>query len=318
MTVELDRAHGTLAVYQWNGWEGYLAADLFPGSARIRANFEDHPRDVLRGLPRGCESFLFHLDCSRTARFPRKRHELIRALLDRGIRLVNEQVEDITKPFIQQLCQRLGLPTTALGGDIGPATPVIVKTALNHGGEPDGSLSPGERAYLGLPPDSQFVRGAQDYKVLAFEEVPESWFDDPALQVERFVSNRQQRWFRAFVWLDRMYLVEAVNPCPVKKMQTNTARVDRNFVRREGRYVPADTTPGVDETLLSTLAAVVDGMGLEFGTVDLVCSDDPAYYVVDVNSTPYWRVRHPPTIAHLRSASLAAAKPSTKRPSVTT
>ncbi|MFL6846324.1 MAG: hypothetical protein ACJ8ER_15765 [Allosphingosinicella sp.] len=304
MNVEVETAHGRLAVYEWNDWEGYLAAHLFHDSVRIRAELADRSRDVLQRLPPDCGSLLFHLDCSQTARFPEKRVELIHALRDRGIRPINELVEDITKPFIQRLCQQLGLPTTALSGDVPPMTRVIVKTALNHGGEPEATLSPYQRARLGLPPVSQVVRNALDYRVSTWAEVPKRWLGDPALQIERFVSNRQNRWFRAFVWLDRLCLVEAINPHPIKKMTTNSARHDHNFLLRAGRYISSDGAQDVDETLLKTLASVVSAMKLEFGTIDAVCSDDPVYYVVDVNTTPYWRVPHSPTIAHLRGAAL--------------
>lgn len=308
MTRELEAAHIELAVYHWNGWDGYLAAHLFSDCVTITAKFTDSPGDVLQRLPNDCKCLLFHLDCSRTVRFPKARAELICALRDRGIRLVNEQVQDITKPFIQGLCQHLGLPTTALAATLPPTTQVIVKTILNHGGEPEGNFSAAQRAYLGLPPTSRVVGSAKDYKVLALGEVPKSWFSDPALQIERFISNRQNRWFRAYVWLDRLCLTEAFNPHPIKKMLSNTARLDSNFLLQEGRYVSADGARGVDETLLSTLAAVVAGMNLEFGTIDAVCSDDPAYYVVDVNTTPFWNVRHLPTIAYLQGG-LASTPP---------
>jgi len=133
-------------------------------------------------------------------------------------------------------------------------------------------------------------------------DVPAQWWDDPALCIERYISNHQDRWHRAYVWRDRLCLREAINPALVKKSGGNVSIREFRFALIDGRYrTNAGSDPG-PAGLLEQLAVFVPAIGLQFGAVDAVSNDTGEHYIIDVNSTPFFATRSAETLEHLGGA----------------
>ncbi len=285
-----------LVAYQWMAWRGFLAARLFPAATPLLARFDDSVEAVLAAIPAGATHFLFHINVSVTAGFPARRAELLAALAARGIRTINDRITDISKPSLQRMLAFLALPVVLADRTMPADTPVIVKTSLNHGGQTERYLPAAELARLGMhlaPPGV----GAEDYRIMPAGDVPGPAWDDKALCIERFISNDEGRYHRAYLWQDRLVLWEGINPAPIKKSFADTSNRLSRFVLVEGRYRPmagSDTGP---EALLEQLAAFAPAIGLSFATIDAVCDDGGRHYIIDVNTTPYIDVDTP----HFRS-----------------
>jgi hypothetical protein len=282
-------------------WQGFLASSLFPAATRLRARFDDSVEAVLAAIPARATHFLFHINVTVTAGFPARRAELIAALAARGIRTINDRATDLSKPFVQRVCASLALPVALADRSMPAATPVIVKTSLNHGGQTERYLPASELARLGMHLGEPGL-GPANYPIMRAGDVPGPSWDDPALCIERFISNDEGRYHRAYLWQDRLVLWEGINPAPIKKTFSDVSSRTSRFVLVDGRYRPvAGSDPG-PQALLAQLATFVTAIGFSFGTIDTVCDNDGRHYIIDVNTTPYFRSRAPDILDHLSGA----------------
>jgi hypothetical protein len=282
-------------------WQGFLASSLFPAATRLRARFDDSVEAVLAAIPARATHFLFHINVTVTAGFPARRAELIAALAARGIRTINDRATDLSKPFVQRVCASLALPVALADRSMPAATPVIVKTSLNHGGQTERYLPASELARLGMHLGEPGL-GPANYPIMRAGDVPGPSWDDPALCIERFISNDEGRYHRAYLWQDRLVLREGINPAPIKKTFSDVSSRTSRFVLVDGRYRPvAGSDPG-PQALLAQLATFVTAIGFSFGTIDTVCDNDGRHYIIDVNTTPYFRSRAPDILDHLSGA----------------
>src|SRR5205085_971583 len=184
-----------------------------------------------------------------------------------------------------------------------PETPVMVKTSLNFGGKTERSLLPAELKRMGMHLSSHLT-GPSDYRVIRVADVPQQWWDDPSLCIERYIANNHSRWHRAIVWQDRLILVEGINPYPIKKLATNVESRSFYCTRVDGRYRASAQVAASIEHLLKQLAVFVPAIGLEFGAIDVVSSNGGEHYVIDVNTTPYFLVKAADVLDHLGGASM--------------
>jgi hypothetical protein len=177
---------------------------------------------------------------------------------------------------------------------------VIVKTDLNFGGDSEWALSDEQRVALGIREGSDIIWKPNHYRVLPRKDVEGPWWDDPRLVRERFIVNRDDRWYRVFLFLDRLAVCELSNPNQIKKV--NESRVLRVWlVSLTERVVPADAPAG----LIESLRRFVLAFPLDFGTVDVVADDAGAHYIIDVNTTAAYNYPIDGVIAHMRAALIA-------------
>src|SRR5438105_3952745 len=242
-------------------WRGFLASSLFPAATPLLARFDDSVEAVLAAIPPNATHFLFHISLTATAGFPERRAELLTALAARGIRTINDRVTDVSKPSLQRMCARLALPVALAERTVPADTPVIVKTSLNHGGQTERYLPAALLARLGMhlaAPGS----GPANYPIVRAGDVPEASWDDPALCIERFISNDAGRYHRGYLWQDRLVLWEGINPAAIKKTFGDVSSRTSRFVLIDGRYRPvAGSDPG-PEALLAQLATFVTAIAL--------------------------------------------------------
>ena len=51
--------------------------------------------------------------------------------------------------------------------------------------------------------------------------------------------------------------------------------------------------------MLEQLSAFVTAIGLDFGTIDAVCDNEGRHYIIDLNTTPFYRTQDPDIVDHL-------------------
>ena len=281
-------------VYDRSDWHDFLLARILrEGSSVVRAELSDACDDLVR-LAQVSRGFIFHLDCSLTTRFPLCRDRVIRSLADGPCAVLNARAVDLRKTTIQRICARLSMPTT-LVGRMGPDDELlVVKTDFNARGAAERRLPEGVREELGLScPETVISRFG--FRVLRRVDVPLPWWDDPSLAIERYVANRSDVYYRAYVCRDRMAIACAHRPGRIKKMVCGATR-HVQFVRLSEQRESIE----LDVTFpLGPLGNFIRSMGLDFGTLDIVRNDAPTFYVIDANTTPYWCEQIPGVLSHL-------------------
>jgi hypothetical protein len=289
-------------VYEWNAWEGFLIAQLTPEATVVRAKLGDVVEDVVDRLPEGPASFLFHLDCTITRRFPRCRPELLEALNRRGVWVLNGAIDDISKKSIQQRCRALGLNSVTTNDAGDPDELIVVKTNLNYCGKNERmALSESERTQLGIEKVNNSIRSPDDYKVIPRREVNAEWWGDASLTLERFIENRENRYYRCFFFNGKIVLVEMENPEPIKKVgKSRLVKTWYMTARSDGltHANPSDYPERAVDAVLKFTGAYVP----HFATFDIVRDDEHQPYIIDVNVTPWFNVHVevPRLVEHLR------------------
>ena len=283
-------------VYDRSLWYDFLLDRVLERRAS-RLNAE--PSDVcetLLGLASGARGFIFHLDCTITERFPSCRQDLIDGLTSAGLIVINHKAVDLRKGTIQAICGDLLLSTTIATAHGKQDELLIVKTTLNCRGGAERRLPPRTREDLGLL-YSDTVISQEGYRVMPRADVPAQWWDDATLTIERFVSNRSEVYYRVYVCGANVAVACAHRPEPIKKMICGATRCVQ-FV---------NLSDGVDHVQLDVPFPMQDvtrflgRIGMEFGTLDVVRDDQPRFYIIDANTTPYWCEEIPGVLDHLRT-----------------
>ena len=304
MPIVTDRYVPGVVLYEWLSGQPFLARALFEGATILDARIDDPPEEVLTRIPRDTGWFLFHLNCTVTDNFPYDRQILCRLLEDKGIRLLNRFVTDISKRHVQDMCRQSGLNTTLTGPE-GPGDElIIVKTNLNFAGKSEWGLTETERQALGVGAGSDMIWDPYHYQVIPRSKVEAGWWQDPSLVCERYISNADDRWYRAYLLKSRFVLCELVSPYQVKKV--GESKLQRLWMASFGDELRVDhpLSGHVPKQLLGDLAGFARSFKLDFGTIDVVESNEAEHYIIDVNSTPAYNNPVPGLVDYLRQELL--------------
>ncbi|QDS94626.1 hypothetical protein FF011L_34060 [Roseimaritima multifibrata] len=278
------------AVYEWNAWKDYGIQVWRPRAYRIEANPKDEVSEVLARVKPRTRDFLVHLNLSRQAAFPQQRSELIAALRQKGIRVWNANVSDITKRRVQAECKRLGLPSTGATRAGNPDEKLILKSNCNHGGVNELLLDQETRAQMGLPPVSTLVDGNLEYPIKPRSSMTDEW-EDRGLAIERLIENARGVFYRAYLVCGRLVISRFVQPdteSPVKRFKGVFKRDNFHYEDCSRLLESPDTDDELSPGLKTVVASFVDGIQLDYGALDVVADDDENFYVIDLNITPYW------------------------------
>lgn len=275
-----------LVIYEWAAWEHFLIRALVPNAYRLPARLGESARDVLASIPPGATGLLVHVNLSNTTHVPVDRHVLIDALNRRGIRVWNRLFPDIRKRALQERLLRLELPSTLANPEGPPDEWVMVKTDFNYGAQFELRLSGTDRRRLGLDPGLLPFDGAQNYPVMRRKEVPKAWWSHRGLVVERYVANDADFFYRVYVAGEHLVVSKAVCSEPIKKLRSDLDRTN-TFTTRSALRAGYDAV-SLPPRLVNTLHTFLEGTALDVGAIDLM-HDGSDYYVVDVNTTPYWK-----------------------------
>jgi hypothetical protein len=275
-------------IYQWLTSEGFLLRSVIPNATVLDAGVHDTPDGVISAIPTDATHFHFHLNCTRTHRFPTAREALLDQLRKRGIAPVNDAVTDISKTFIQECCSAIGINTTRATRNGAAKDLIIVKTDLNFGGDSEWGLSEEDRSAAQAGAGSSVMWKPDDYLVAPRASVPDAYWDDPTLVRERFVSNQDGRWYRCFIFHSRACVCELVSQEKVKKLWSSTVNGTWMFEFDEvvTRQAEQAAFPPRIHRVANDLIRFVRSFSLDFGAVDIVMDDADEPFVIDVNTTP--------------------------------
>ena len=295
-----------LIIYHWNGWPGYVIDKLSPKAIVREASPSENVRKLLDSLPVSPGVFLFHLNCSITEAFPSQRQELLAALDDRGWVTCNEEVVDISKRGIQARLVDAGC-RSVLGRQEGPPEELmVIKSNYNYGGKNESLLPENIQTLLGV---EHISTAGLNYTTSRRAEIQEDAWSDPSLTIERFVGNERGHYFRAWVAGERTHLVELHCPDNIKKI--GISRLMGIWSSQFDSHSPLPD-PAADRVMTEVIKVSV-ALGLDFGALDVMVNDEGEPFVVDVNTTPWFRL-HPgwevsgfPDYVHHLSAGSAKA-----------
>ena len=276
----------SLCIYEWKSWDGFLLPMMFPGATRVRARLGETSADLLKRIPSYAGSFAFHVNLTDTRRTPLRRAAFCRALRARGIRILNEQVTDISKHRVQEVCTQAGLGSTraARAGD--PDEVLIVKTNANYGGEKEKFLSADQRRLLGLGPRCRWIRRHDGYLIRRRSEVrPEFWRSRQVI-VERFIENRGHFFYRAHKVMDRVIISRMVNPAGIKKMLQQIRRT--NWYLHLPALEPIEGPRPMPMHVARAVSRFCTAVQLDVGSIDVLEDDDGECHVIDINASPFW------------------------------
>jgi hypothetical protein len=276
-------------VYDCGDARGFLATRVFEDHFVLAADRQDTAQALLEAMP-PCRQFLFHLNSTRTARWPLDRSTLVAALEHRGVAVLNARVTDISKRAVMDVVDRLSLPSVRLNGSEADDATVIVKTDANYGGRHDEPARHGAAEWLS-PAHGDNPSG---YAVATLGSIPPDILASAELVVQRYVANAEGRFVRVYLAPSAMVVTLARSDKPIKKMGAGVAR--SNYA-----IVPGAGLPDVVSNAAAAVTAVAREMALDFGTIDVALDEEDRPYVIDVNTTPYWGGEtQEDIIAHLR------------------
>lgn len=293
-----------VAIYEWQTKPAFLLSVLCPSSHRIEANASDWAEDILQRLPKEIRLFAFHLNLTQTASFPHDRPELCKALSRAGIAVVNSEVTNISKAFIQASCRRLHLPTTEAVPEGCPDEMLIIKTCLNYGGLGERSLDTSAIRILGQGAYGCSI-DAGSYKIVKRRDVTHHEWTDPSLFIERFVRNREDRFCRVYVLGAYFVISEVVDPADLKRMPGGIERKNWFYCIHDDRSAALGNESARLMTLADQIRQFVQLLRLDFAALDVVIDDDDLHYIIDVNTTPSWRDTVEPNVETFLHAVMA-------------
>jgi hypothetical protein len=290
-----------LIAYDLSEWQEWLLPVIFPAAIRESAVPNETASDILQRIPADFGgTFAFHIDLTFAASCPHRRGDLLLRLAQRGIRTLNADILDISKRFVQAACWRAALNTTSTtrGGD--PNEVLIVKTNLNCGGTQEADLPAATREALLIPYVHAHREVDHRYLVLKRAEVPEGAWDADDLVVERYISNSQEVFYRAYLLCNRYAILEFWDKEAVKTLdhdQAECLRIVLFTVNSRGKphgEIPRDLWSAADAVVRFAWAT-----RMEFGCLDLARDNEGHFYITDMNSTPHGAETDPSIITHL-------------------
>jgi hypothetical protein len=284
---ELAQVPSEVAVLEWRAWDGFLLAHVLGGAAvRIETDpFREFPSAQ---FDRVCDSFTtvcFQINLSVRGLLPLRTRDLTRRFVERGVYVVNGLVQDIRKSTLHAHLEAIGLPSLK-AAPTGPADEILfVKTDLNYGGDLERWLPPESIAAGGLGNLISPDFGAYHYKTVKRGALQEGVWADPALVVERYVTNAENSFYRVYFSGKQVIIVKAFAPRVIKKLSDDPR--DTNFVSDlEHLKAGRDKLP-LSRALKRDVATFVENTPVEFGSIDIVHDGHGKHYIIDLNLTPY-------------------------------
>lgn len=242
----------------------FLLPIVLSGASTINAIPGEHPPDVIARLPERTRVLWFQINATEVDRALPNVREIAHAASVIGLVTVNAQVHDVRKRTITAFDVRT----------VPDDTWVIVKSDYNHGGW-------AETLYAHTTINTLLPQtfGPNGYQVLRKGDVPDHWFDDPALAIQPYWANAEGVFARVYVAADSCIVSRGWETRAIKRMVPGIRRRTDVLCPLSHRIGPAARMAAEE------FAA---RFSLQFGTIDVMHSERGAAHVVDVNPTPYW------------------------------
>jgi hypothetical protein len=285
---------GKVAVLEWRAWKGFLLNHVLREKAvQIEVDpFRELPSDEFERI---CDSFTtvcFQINLSVRSRLPLRIRDLTDRFKERGIYVVNGLVQDIRKSTLHAHLEAIGLNSPGATQSGAADEMLFVKTNLNYGGDLERWLPPESIAAGGLEHlVSPIIRGAYYYQTLERKMLHADMWTDPAIVIEKYVTNSENTFYRVYFSGQQVIIVKAFAPGVIKKLSSDPR--DTNYVTDLEHLKAGKDRLEISATLKREVTTFVDQSPVEFGCIDIVHDDNDNHYIIDLNLTPYAGNRGP-------------------------
>ncbi|MEQ8354641.1 MAG: hypothetical protein RH942_03815 [Kiloniellaceae bacterium] len=281
----------------------YLATRVFPGAQQLRLAVGQDSKKVVAELPPETQWFVWHAMPTYKSSMPRHRDALIQTLQDRSIVSINARVTDISKRHLQTVLAGLGLPTTEAADEGPPEEKLFLKSNLNYGGRAERLLAQEVRDYFGIATPHKLTPEFSTYRVAERQHVQPIAYNLADVFVERFIANKDDQFYRAFVLFDAVVLSRIVADGVIKKALDAKQREDCFLTFSEESTGFPSAPDDLTRRIMVDVASFCKAFGLEMGAVDVLTDDKNVPYIIDANSTAWGgeNCDRPGFLDHLRS-----------------
>jgi hypothetical protein len=271
----------SILVYHWQAWEDFYISHLIDPSCQIQADYSDDFQSIEPHLGPNILAVLFQINLSRADLFPERRRQIVAKLQRRGLVVLNAEVQDITKHNLHRMLKRAGLSSLKAGRSGAAEEMLFLKTNLNFGGMLEQRLPPSlRRIFLPEPPCP--IGRWDEYYVAMRRNVPQAYWSDSSLVIERYIANPEDSFFRVYGFGDAIVVVEGRAPQLIKKLIGR--RDEKHFLLTRRQLLSQKTVlPG---DLQAVLKRFIAHYPLAYFCLDVV-HDGHRHYIVDLNLTPY-------------------------------
>jgi len=280
-------ARTTVAVLEWQAWTGFLLTHVLGDDAlRIETDpFRELPSALFDSICDSCSTVCFQINLSVRRQLPLRIRDLTNRFTERGVYVVNGLVQDIRKSTLQSHLETIGLGSVKASLS-GPSDEILfVKSDLNYGGDLERWLPAESIAAGGLENLVAPNFGAYHYRTVERGKLdPESW-TNPAIVVERYITNEDNSLYRVYFSGQRIVIVKAYSPAIIKKLSDDHR--DTNYVTDLEHLNAGTDQLRMSKALKRYVATFVENTPVEFGCVDIMHDGHDNYFIVDLNLTPY-------------------------------
>lgn len=285
--TKMPSRNGKVAVLEWQAWTGFLLTHVL-GDDAVRIETDPFREFPSAEFDRICDLFTtvcFQINLSVRGRLPLGIRELTNRFIERGVYVVNGLVQDIRKSTLHAHLEAIGL-ASAKAAPSGPADEILfVKTELNYGGNLERWLPAESIAAGGFENLISPEIGPYHYQTVKRGVARDGIWTNPAIVVEKYISNEEDSFYRVYFSGDRVIIVKAFSPGSIKKLSDDPRNT--NFVTDlEHLKAGTDQLP-ISATLKRDVGIFVGDSPVEFGCIDMVHDGHDKHYIIDLNLTPY-------------------------------
>src|SRR6266480_7409433 len=219
-TSQCEQVGGMVAVLEWRAWDGFLLAHVLGDDAvRIKTDpFREFPSAQFDRVSDSFTTVCFQINLSVRGRLPLRIRDLTKRFVERGVYVVNGLVQDIRKSHLHAHLEAIGLSSLKAAQSGSPEEILFVKTDLNYGGELERWLPPASIAACGLEHLISPDIGAYHYKTVQRGMLQEGIWRDPAIVVEKYVTNPEDSFYRVYFSGKQIIIVKAFASGIIKKL----------------------------------------------------------------------------------------------------
>lgn len=280
-------ATSTVAVLEWRAWNGFLLSHVLGKNAvRIETDpFGKFPSPQFDRICESCSTVCFQINLSVRSQLPLSIGELTDRFRKRSVYVVNGVVQDIRKSALHAHLEAIGLPSLKAAPGGAADEILFVKTDLNYGGDlerwlPAENIAAGGFEHL-ISPEV----GAYRYRTVERRMLQKDVWSDPAIVVERYVTNSEDSFYRAYFSGKQVIIVKAFAPRIIKKLSGDPR--DTNYITDLEHLKAGTDHLELNANLKRTVATFVEKTPVEFGSIDIVHDGQDNHYIIDLNLTPY-------------------------------
>jgi hypothetical protein len=277
----------SVAVLEWQAWDGFLLSHVL-GQEAVRIETDPFQEFSLKQFERVCDTcaiVCFQINLSVRAQLPLAIRNLTHRFKEQGLYVVNGHVQDVRKSTLHDHLEKIGLASAKASRSGAGDEILFVKTALNYGGELERQLPTEQIAISGFEPLISAEVGAYRYRTVPRSMMEPDVWDDPALVVERYVTNSESSFYRVYFSGKQIIIVKAFAPGTIKKLSGDSR--DTNFVTSVEDLREGTAHPELSTSLKRDVATFVERTPVEFGCIDIVHDGKDQHYIIDLNLTPY-------------------------------